>query len=422
MNYDNSFLWNRLKRWIDNLFHSKSAKTERTGKAMRPKTSGRSSVSDPMLEELRMFLKNTYQFRFNRLTEETEFRCKEESSTGFRPVDQRALNSICLEAKRQGIACWDRDVSRHIHSYEVEEYQPFKLYMDSLPAWDGRDRLDALARRVSDNPLWIKGFRRWMLAMAAQWMQIDGLHGNSVAPVLVSHRQGKQKSTFCKLLLPTVLQRYYTDSVDLNAPAQMERKLSTFGLINLDEFDKIPQRKMPLLKNLMQMAGTNCRKAYRGNYVSLPRMASFIATSNRKDLLSDPSGSRRFLCVEIQEKIDCTAIEHDQIYAQLKTALLSGERHWFTSEEEAEIMKANTAFYKRSIEEDVFHTCFKQPSDNDQPQLLSAAEIFQHLKKHNPQVMRRTEASQFGSLLSSLGIERVHTHYGNRYRVVPVQA
>ena len=375
--------------------------------------------TDNLLQELQSFMETTYDFRFNLLTEETEYRTQgTNTSTAYRIADQRALNSLCMEAKTRGIACWDRDISRYIHSYSVKEYHPFTSYMDNLPDWDGTDRLENLARRVSGNPLWMKGFRRWMLAMTAQWMQLDHLHGNSVAPVLISRKQGRQKSTFCKLLLPAVLQRYYTDSIDLNAPTQMERKLSLFGLVNLDEFDKIPPKKMPLLKNLMQMAELNIRKAYQKSYASLPRMASFIATSNQKELLSDPSGSRRFLCIEVEEKIDCSPIDHDQIYAQLKTCLSGGERYWFTSREEAEIMASNAKFYKQTIEEDIFHSCFRQASKSEHPLLLSAAEIFERMKKQNPAAMLGTTANRIGPFLNNLGIERIHTRYGNRYKVM----
>ena len=82
---------------------------------------------------------------------------------------------------------------------------------------------------------------------------------------------------------------------------------------------------MPLLKNLMQMSDLNIRKAYQQSFRQLPRVASFIGTSNRFDLLTDPTGSRRFLCVEVERVIDCTHIEHDQIYAQLKAELACGE-------------------------------------------------------------------------------------------------
>lgn len=114
----------------------------------------------------------------------------------------------------------------------------------------------------------------------------------------------------------------------------------------MDEFDKYAENKMPLLKNLMQMSALNIRKAYQQNFRQLPRVASFIGTSNRFDLLTDPTGSRRFLCVEVKHDIDCTHIEHDQIFAQLKAELSAGRRNWFTKKEEEnckDITKSSTA-------------------------------------------------------------------------------
>lgn len=316
-------------------------------------------------KSLETFLQEIIEFRFNLLSEETESRYKRSEADRFYPVTQRDLNSICMEARRTGIDCRDRDVNRFVYSKEVKEYHPFRQYMEWLPEWDGKDRVSDLARRVSSEPLWVEGFHRWMLALASQWMGSDRMHANSLAPILVSERQGCQKSTFCKSLMPSSLVRYYTDSVDLSASTQMEQKLGLFGLINLDEFDRLPDRKMALLKNWMQMAGMNVRKAHAKHFHPLPRLASFIGTTNQKNLLSDPTGSRRFLCVEVQSKINCEGIEHDQIYAQLKNELQKGERHWFTFAEEEAIMRSNEAFYKRPIEEDVFHACFRAACPGD---------------------------------------------------------
>lgn len=326
----------------------------------------RSSNSNSILQKsLETFLQERIEFRFNLLSEETEYRYKQLETDRFYPVTQRDLNSICMEARRTGIDCRDRDVNRFVYSKEVKEYHPFRQYMEWLPEWDGKDRVSDLARRVSSEPLWVEGFHRWMLALASQWMGSNRMHANSLAPILVSERQGCQKSTFCKSLMPSSLVRYYTDSVDLSASTQMEQKLGLFGLINLDEFDRLPDRKMALLKNWMQMAGMNVRKAHAKHFHPLPRLASFIGTTNQKNLLSAPTGSRRFLCVEVQSKINCEGIEHDQIYAQLKNELQKGECHWFTSAEEEAIMRSNEAFYKRPIEEDVFHACFRAACPGD---------------------------------------------------------
>lgn len=389
-----------------------------TSKQVEKTSTGKATEALVAMED---FLQKQYDFRFNKLTEETEYRMRDTSGRYFLPIGQRELNSFCLAARKDGVDCWDRDISRYINSDCIEEYHPFRLFMDELPAWDGTDRIDDLARRVSGMPLWVESFHRWLLGMAAQWLEMDALHGNSVAPVLVSRKQGKQKSTFCKMLLPEKLQRYYTDSFDISSQSGAERKLSEFGLINLDEFDKFSPRKMALLKNLMQMTGLNIRKAHRKNYSHLPRIASFIATSNQKELLTDPTGSRRFLCVEIEEKIDCSPVDHAQLYAQLKAELLAGRRYWFTGEEEAKIMASNAAFYKSPVEEEVFYSCFRAAEQGEEALSLSAAEIFKQLKKYNPAAMRGVSAANFGKLLIAMGIERRHTRYGNFYQVVSLQ-
>lgn len=393
-----------------------SGNTTRMG---RPATHGENKGANDLVNELEKWLLKHYSFRFNLLTETTEIRAANATGQPYLPIDNRRMNGLCIDARKAGINCWDRDINRFIHSCHIPSYHPFRHFIENLPQWDGEDRIRPLAERVSDKPLWVMGFRRWMLAMVAQWMELDNQHGNSVAPVLVSQQQGRHKSTFCKLLLPENLQTHYTDSFDLTASARAEQKLSFFGLINLDEFDKFTPRKMAILKNIMQMAGINFKKAYKKSFSHLPRMASFIATTNQKELLTDPSGSRRFLCVEIDRTIDCTPPDHLQIYAQLKSELLAGERYWFTAEEEAAITENNLAFQKRLIEEDVFFRCFR-PAATGEPDslLLTAAEIFQHLKKENPSAMLQSSPVHFGRFLTALGIEKIRKENNTVYKVI----
>jgi predicted P-loop ATPase len=262
------------------------------------------------------------------------------------------------------------------------------------------------------------GFHRWMLGMTYQWMGNKSLRANSVAPVLVSAVQGKQKSSFCKMLVPETLEGYYTDSFDLNSPSTAEQKLALFGLINMDEMDKLSDTKMPLLKNLMQMAALNIRKAYKKNYSPLPRVASFIATSNHKDLLADPTGSRRFLCVEVEKTIDLSPLDHDQVYAQLKAELAAGHPHWFNKEEEKMIKENNQAFQKESPEEDLFHLYFRLPDAGEVGEHLSATQIMSIIKEAYPTAMRKIPLQKFTRSLTAIGTKREHTCEGNRYHVV----
>lgn len=376
-----------------------------------------------LTQEVREFLQTHYDFRYNLLTDETEYRPVGKRGTPFTPVGKRELNTFCMEAHDQGISCWDKDLSRYVYSTCVTGYHPFQLYIDELPDWDGTNRLEALARRVSDQPLWVKSFHTWMLGLTAQWAGIANIHANSVAPILVSSEQGRQKSTFCKSLMPPALSRYYMDNLKLSAQGKPERLLAEMGLVNMDEFDKYGVQQMPLLKNLMQMSNLNICKAYQKNFRNLPRIASFIGTSNRFDLLTDPTGSHRFICVEAEHIIDCNGIEHDQIYAQLKAELLAGTRDWFTKEEERELQRHNAGFYRPCPAEEVFHACFRAVGSDDQEhELLSASDIFRKLKTYNSAAMRGSNPATFAQVLLAAGVTRKHTKYGNVYLVKPLKA
>ena len=386
----------------------------------------KAAPKETLMQRIACFLTSRYQFRYNVLTEETEVAGTMDAVPAthqrFARVDDRWLNTLSIEASEAGINCWDRDIQRFVRSRRIEEYHPFTQYFEQLPAWDGIDRVTPLAQRVSTQKVWVNGFHRWMLGLTAQWMQHpqDG-RANSVAPLLVSAKQGLGKSTFARLLMPDALKAYYTESYDLNAPAQAEAKLAACGLINLDEFDKLSVSKMPLLKNLMQAPALNIRKAYKRSASTLPRIASFIGTSNREDLLVDRTGSRRFICVNITQAIDCQSpVDHAQLYAQLKEEVLRGERTWFTKAEEEEIQRGNALFYKHVPEEDVFHSCFRPATDDDQPEAvetLSATQIFERLKAAHPKVMRGMTAYSLSRVLPQL-CERWHTVRGNVYRVV----
>ena len=383
--------------------------------------------SSSLMQEVTAFLTSRYRFRFNVLTEETEVaevtNNIPDTHLRYAKVDERWMNTLSMEAIETGIDCWDRDIQRFVRSRRISEYHPFTAYFEQLPEWDGKDRVSALARRVSDDPVWVNGFHRWMLGLSAQWMQFrpDTNRANSVAPLLVSSRQGLGKSTFCRLLMPDALKAYYTESYDLGSPASAEARLAAYGLINLDEFDKLGASKMPLLKNLMQASALNIRKAYKRSASALPRIASFIGTSNREDLLVDRTGSRRFLCVSLEHAIDCTtSVEHEQLYAQLKAELLSGERSWFNKEEEQTIQRHNAMFYKHVPEEEVFRLCFRFATEEDHPQevlTLSATQLFERMKSAHLSAMRGMTAYSLSRILPQLG-ERVHTAKGNVYRVV----
>jgi len=106
-------------------------------------------------------------------------------------ISQRILNSLCLEARTRHINCWDKDVSRLVNSEQIPDYHPLLSYMDTLPEWDGKDRVTPLAQRVSKKSFWINCFHHRMLGVASQWDGRMDRCANAIAPMLVSREQGK---------------------------------------------------------------------------------------------------------------------------------------------------------------------------------------------------------------------------------------
>lgn len=411
----NKKLLNKVMKKLasSNVVISPTVKSSSTSLSMQKKPE-----TEQVQQKLEQYLLSRYHFRFNVLTEQTEC-CKKDADTPiYKVISQRTLNSLCLEARARHINCWDKDVSRFVNSEQMPDYHPLLSYMNTLPEWDGKDRVTPLAQRISTKDFWVNSFHRWMLGVTAQWSGRMDRCANAVAPMLVSSEQGRCKSTFCELLMPDSLKDYYTDSFELTGQAGCEQKLAFFGLINLDEYDRLSPQKLPLLKTLMQMKKLDFRKSHRSSYSHLPRMASFIGTSNHKDLLTDPTGSRRYLCAEVKEKIDCTPLEHKQLFAQLKAELEGGERYWFSAEEEAELQLRNREFYAMPVEQEVFYRCFRLPEAGEEFKLYSASVIFTILQSRYPAAMRGMTVVRFGKMMSAMGAERMHTEKGNLYKVV----
>ena len=374
---------------------------------------------NPKLEELQNFLNENFDFRYNVLTDMPE--CKPKHTNTYRMIDKRLMNSLSYKAMMMGIDCKDADVKRFLFSDQIPTHHPFKDYMDALPEWDGTDRVTMIAARVSGKAMWLNGFHRWMLGMVAQWLGYPARCANALAPILISAEQGMCKSTFCSILLPEELRAYYTDKFTITSTSGCEQKISTFGLINMDEFDQYNERMMTILKNLMQMKKVNYRKCFKAYFSDLPRIASFIGTSNEKSLLTDETGSRRFLCIEVERPIDCSPIDYLQLYAQLKWELETGKRYWLTKGEELEIQEHNRAFYRHSTEEEVFFKVFALPKENDSYLRLTATDIFNTLQKHFPKVMQGVKPQRIGNIMTKVGAKKIHTRLGNVYLVKPVK-
>ena len=369
------------------------------------------------------FLCKKYDFRYNSVMKFTEYRPKDKDYWGYQPVDTRVQKRMTLEVQLANIRVSIKDVRNYLESDLLSTYNPVEDFLFKCAGkWDGKDYIRALARTVpTDNPYWEDWFYTWFLAMVNQWRSYSHRkYGNSVAPLLIS-KQGYNKSTFCRSLVPPELQWGYNDNLVLSEKRQVLQAMCQALLLNLDEFNQIsPQVQQGFLKNIIQLPSVKMKPPYGSHVQEFPRMASFIATSNMEDILSDPSGNRRFLGVELTGPIDVSQLpNYEQLYAQALAALQAGEKTYFDAEQTKLIMASNRKFEVISPVDQYFNLYFDLTDDAKQGEYLTAAEIFQELKSHIGSSVKLSNLISFGRKLSQMpSIHRKRFNDGMRYLVV----
>ena len=329
------------------------------------------SVPDETLQTMRteMFLNANFDMRKNLMTGVAEYRYKYSEDQTFKPLTEEVRNDMTLRAMELGLKSWDRDVNRFIDSTRIEQYDPVNTWLKNLPTWDGHDYIKDLAARVpTDQPHWEKYLRYWLMGMVAQWRESDKqLTGNALTPLLIG-RQGCGKTRFCKILLPEELRDYYNDKLNFKNEFDLNIALTSFALINIDEFDKTTNSQQIVLKYLLSSSDVKFRPPYGKTIKQYRRYTSFIGTTNQKQPLVDPTGSRRFVCVGIPngKNIDFTDnINHPQLFAQVLQMVINGERYWLEDDEIAQLMKENEPYQRTVPLEEMIAETFRKPKEGE---------------------------------------------------------
>ena len=412
---------------LNEVFHDAEKPVESVDERKADKSSGDvdkegKELSDNIMSMIG-FLCRKYDFRYNSVMKCTEYRPKEKDYWGYQPVDARVQKRMTLEVQLANIRVSIKDVRNYLESDLLSTYNPVENFLFKCEGkWDGKDHIRALARTVpTDNPYWEDWFYTWFLAMVDQWRAYSHRkYGNSVAPLLIS-KQGYNKSTFCRSLVPPELQWGYNDNLVLSEKRQVLQAMCQSLVINLDEFNQIsPQVQQGFLKNIIQLPSVKIKPPYGSHVQEFPRMASFIATSNMEDILSDPSGNRRFLGVELTGPIDVSQRpNYEQLYAQALSALRAGEKTYFDAEQTRLIMANNRKFEVVSPVDQYFDLYFDLTDNAEQGEYLTAAEIFQELKSHIGSSLKLNSLIALGRKLSQMPtIHRKRFNDGMRYLVV----
>ena len=358
-------------------------------------------------QRLMDFLNSHYTFRYNTIMGYTEYKDNSYKYMDWIPVDDRVMKGMTMKARLSGINAWDIDLKRYVQSDMIKAFDPICDYLwEQYDKWDGKDHIRKLARTVpTNNPYWEDWFYTWFLGMVHQW-QVSNLakYGNQAVPLLIS-AQGWNKTTFCEQLLPPELRWGYTGNLQMDDKRQVLQQMAQMLLINLDEFNQIsPRTQQGFLKNIITLSSVKIKRPYGRHVKDFPRRASFIATTNQTDVLADPSGSRRFLSMELTGPIDVsTPPNYEQLYAQAMHALYQHELYYFNTKETQQILEWNRKFSVKSAAEQFFFDYFEPAKNENEGVWMSPTAIYNFLKeKVGSSLLKSTSVIAFGRRLSNI--------------------
>ena len=385
--------------------------------------------------EAEQFLNDNYLIRRNVLNGKVEFSTKPALQDGktdddqkpeFRPLTQAALNSIVLAAKRKGICEGSpkTDITEYISSEDIPMFDPVKDFLERLPAWDGQNHVARLFSRlpgVSSEQLAFLAI--WLRSTVAHWLQMDTLHGNECVPTLIG-AQGCGKTTFLRRLLPKHLRQYYMDHLNLSNKFDKEMALTNNLLVNLDELEAIRPSQQHSLKQTLSVSKVNGRPIYGAAQEDRPRYASFVATTNNPHPLSDVTGSRRYICLNIAKEklIDNTGdIDYEQLYAQVVHELRELKApYWFNNDEVARIQELNQEFMGQQDMAKIVKACFRKPHDNEKVKSVNCSQLLEIILDAYP-TMTVTKSTRIylGRAMKELGYETTDHGHITFYKAVP---
>lgn len=350
-------------------------------------------------------------------------------SNEWLPLSKEGRNTILLTAQDNGVALTEETLNRFVHSTLIEQWNPAREWLDSLPEWDGNDYVYELSQRiVTSNPDWDERFNKWMLQTVARWMDIEVPQRDIIVPVLVG-QWGFGKTSFCYLILPPALRRYYTDKIKLNSSADVYDLITTNLLINIDEFYQENNLQEPLVQYLFSRSTPVFRRPYGTTEEPRHQYAGFIATTGNLHPMTDAAGAAHLACIEVGNKIDlATPIPYEQLYAQLKEELEGSleddsreEAPYLLTDDERERMAGqNSPFEEADNLVKMVKLLYANPPKGQKAKAVTLDNVIDRLMKEYPYWTPGEHVNQdVGFALQEAGFTRSRIHGRSCYRIIP---
>ena len=365
------------------------------------------------------YLESRCSLRRNVLTGEIGY--APHRSNDYKPLSKEGINTLILEAGRDGVALTETLINRYVNSTLVERWNPAEAWLSTLGEWNGEDHVYNLSQRIiTSNPDWSKRFHKWMLQMVARWAGCEVKQRDVMMPVLVG-QFGFGKTTFCSLLLPPELRNYYSGSVHLKSSAEVQELVTGNLLINMDEFYQDNTEQRYLARYLFSRSTPVFRQPYGVTTEPRRNYAALIATTGNLHPMTDAAGAAHLVCVEVERPIDLkTPIPYEQLYAQLKAELDTGVDFALTEEEHEAMAVQNSPFQEADNLVKMVRLLYASPAKGKKAKAVYIDTIIDRLMQEYPYWTPGKHVNQdVGFALQEAGFTRSRIHGRSAYRIVP---
>ena len=342
----------------------------------------------------------------------------------WQPINDRIVNSLWTQLSAQKPARV-QDIFRVIESDFTPTYNPFLLYLEHLPKWDGNDHILAMSVSVTvkgsveEQMLFADYLKKWIVGMVAAW--IDPTVVNNVILVLIGE-QGSYKTTWFNYLLPPELSRYFYTKTNSSCMGRDDLlTLAQYALICWEELDTMNARELNQLKAAVTMSSIDERAAYAHFHEHRDHIASFCGTGNNAQFLSDPTGNRRWLPFEVEsiESPRDHPFNYEGIYSQAYALYQQGFQYWFSREEIQRLSKHNIVFEAPHKERELINEHFRLPRQGETGEFFTTTAILQAISGN---LTHTLNVNRVGRAMNDLGFERMRYQNERGYIVVAYSA
>lgn len=347
------------------------------------------------------YLSERYNFRYNEIALELEYKHKKELQ--FKSINE---NSLYIELQKKGIKISINNLLAILRSEYVQNFNPIKDYFLALPKWDGESHIEKLTTYVHtfDTKQFQHHFAKWCVRAVRCVFEDD--YFNKQALVLVHKGQSSGKSTFCRFMCPPALSGYIAEDLSNDKDARI--LLAKNFLINLDELAVLSKKEINQLKSYFSKTVINERLPYDRKNSILPRVCSFIGSTNMATFLNDETGSVRWLCFELTSPINFaykTEIDINKVWAQAYALANSDYDCELSFKDVQENEKRNSKYTTLSPEHEVISKYFRIPSPENESnlQFMTSSDVLHYLSIK----YQRLNHISIGKAMTSLGFERI---------------